>query len=233
MKVLKYSIILMLLIFILLFVVVFMFSPPQVGFQERKEINSYVKKYLTNKYGDHKCRISKISYEFQMDTLFDYSTRKGYEVRVNCDVVNTYVNISGVYPDEYTVFYDDFITDYYFPDKDGFEIYELKKSMTPTKNIEDYYFVKIYQEFDPSILTLKCGITTLNPPDNFGRIPTLEEIKSDPKVYDVLDFYYTVENRIENKEEYENKLKLFLHQSFGGEWRVYFRDDTLVSLSKD
>ena len=196
--------------------------PTRMKSNEKKNVTAYVERYLTEKYGNHNFKVTKIDYNYHMQTLFDYSHRTGYDVYFKSDTVkDSYVNISGVYPNEYNVDSEAFTYDYYFDEMDYYERSKLIKSITPDDKIQNYLLKKIKQDFEPSCQTIEeCNIS-LNIPNNLGRIPTLEELKNNINYYEILRFDYTLTDKIDNEEEYESKLGEFLKKNLGGNWKIY------------
>lgn len=210
-----------------------LFLPPRVKSSERKNVTFFVENYLTEKYGKHNFKVTKIEYDFDMTTLFDYSHRVGYDVRFKSDIVKySSVNISGINPDEFKIKGESLLKDYYFPNLDGYGQYEAMKSIIPVEKIQSNFFNKFKQDFEPNCKTLECKSTILDIPDNFGRIPTIEELKNDISYYEVSDFTFTLTNIIENEEEYKNKLNEYLNQNFDGEWYIYFTPGGSISCLK-
>ena len=72
----------------------------------------------------------------------------------------------------------------------------------------------------------------LNIPDDFGRIPTIDEIENDINLYGVSRVRYTTILEIDKEEEYETKLKAYLNNYFSGEWDTDInKKDNLYSIS--
>lgn len=196
--------------------------PPRMKSNEKKSVTAYVERYLTEKYGNHNFKVTKIDYDYHMQTLFDYSHRTGYDVYFKSDTVkDSYVNISGVYPNEYNINSEAFIYDYYFDEMDNYERSKLIKSITPDEKIETYLLNMIKQDFEPSCQTIEELNIDLNIPNNLGRIPTLEELKNNINYYEILRFDYTLTDKIDNEEEYKDKLGEFLKKNLGGNWKIY------------
>lgn len=208
-------------------------SPPSVKRSDRKNVTFFVENYLTEKYGKHNFKVTGVEYDFNMTRLFDYSNRVGYNVRFKCDIVNySFIYISGIDPKEFTIIGDTLLEDYYFPNLYLYRKYEAMESLIPVEKIQSNFFNRFKQDFEPSCQTLKCYNPKLDIPNNLGRIPTMEEIKSNISYYEVRNFTYTLTDRIENKEEYENKLDKYLKQNFGGDWSIYFNSDISISCLK-
>lgn len=208
------------------------FYGPSVSFKDKLEIKKYAENYLTKKYGNHNFKVTGIKYEFDMDTLFDYSNPTGYWVDFKSDVVpSTWLIIDGLVKNNYKVKYDYFIEKYYYPDSDSYEIYQIKTEMIPKKEIQKELLEELKNEFEPNASELQCNIITLVIPDDYGKIPTLEEIKTNTKLYKVTNFKYIVSNKIEDKNEYKNRLKLYLQSKNINVKNIYFhKDNTLIEV---
>lgn len=233
MKKFKLFYVILIVVIIILFLGWLLFFPPRVKFGERRSVSNYVEKYLTKKYGEHKFKVTKVDYDFQMSTLFDYSEPVGYDVRFKSNVLkNSYIHISGLKPDDFLITSDSFIADYYFSNLDVYDQYEVMKSITPVKEIEMNLLDKIRLEFDSNIETLKCNGSKLNLPNDFGRIPILDEIKNDSTYYEVLDFTFTLTGDIADEDDYKDKLVKYLNNTFGGDWSVYFNPNGSITCIK-
>lgn len=205
-------------------------SVPSVKSSEKKNIAIFVEKYLNEKYGEHNYKVTEVDYQFQMARVFDYSSPDGYIATVRCDIVNYFsVFISGIKQNEYKITSDSLLSEYYFPYLDGYESYEAMQSLTSVEKIQSNFFNKFKQDFEPSCQTLKLYDAKLDINQNFGTIPTMDDLKNDMSYYDVRHFTYTLTDIIENKEEYENKLRNYLKQNFGGEWSIHYNDDVRIS----
>ena len=208
-------------------IIVSFLLPPRMKSNEKKSVRAYVEGYLTEKYGNHNFKVTKIDYDYHMQTLFDYSHRTGYDVHFKSNIVkDSYVNISGVYPNDYKVSSDSFINDYYFGKIDLYERYKLLESIKPVEKIQTHLLNKLKQDFEPSCQIVKYCNVKQNIPNNLGRIPTIEELKNNISYYEILNFDYTLTDKIENEEEYKNKLSEFLKQNLGGEWNIYLYPKT-------
>ncbi len=209
-----------------------LFLPPIVKSSEKKNVTILVENYLTEKYGEHNFKVTNVEYKFNMTTLFDYSEIVGYNVRFKGDIIeHSFVYISGIDPNEYKIT-DSFIADYYFPDSNGFGVVMLMESIPPVEKIQDNFFNNFKQDFEPNCQTLTCDNPILNIPNDYGRIPTMEELKNDISYYEIRDFSYTLTDRIENEEEYNKQLSEYLKQSFGGDWEIYILSNVNISCYK-
>lgn len=214
-------------IFLILFLIKLKLNtiPPAVPKNEKESVTKLAENYLTNKYGNHNFKVKDVDYIFQMDSIFDYSNCTGYSLTFNSDVVDeSSIDILGTNPNEYVVKSDSFIVDYYFLDLDGYERYEAKESMIPKEAINKELYYKIKQEFDSNCQNLECYGISLNIPEDFGRIPSLEELKNEVKFYEILNFQYTINEIVENEEDYKNQLRDYLSDILGGDWDIYYLD---------
>ena len=200
-----------------------LFFPPRVKLNERKNVTSFVENYLIKKYGDHKYKVTNVEYEFDMDTLFDYSNPTGYWVDFTSDVVpDTWITINGLEPEEYEVDNDYLIEDYHFPDKDGYDVYQMKSKIEPKEEVETKILNELQKEFDTNINDVECDYLILSLPDNFGRIPTLEELENNIDLYTVGTFDFYVSQGIKDTDEYEKKLKEYIKNKYGVDSSIYF-----------
>ena len=141
---------------------------------------------MTRKYGEHKFTVTSIRYEYDMTTLFDYSNPTGYWVDFKSDIVlNSWITINGLTPDVYKVDSDYFIESYYFPDKDDYDTYKTMNSMKPKKEFEKILLNELQDEFESYAYEVECDTILLDIPEDYGRIPTLEELKTNTNLYKV------------------------------------------------
>ncbi len=208
------------------------FSGPSVNIKEKKEIKNYVENYLTKKYGEHKYKVTHIEYEYDMETLFDYSNPTGYWVDFKSDIVSdSWVIIKGLYPEDYEVDSDYLIQSYYFYDKEGYDTYQIMKDMEPKKEIETILLKEIQTEFEPKLYDIKCNTIILNIPKDYGKVPTLEELKTNTDLYKVTSFDYNVSSPIENPDEYKEKLKKYISNKYNRDSNIYIHlENTKVSI---
>ena len=54
-------------------------SPPRVKSSEKKNVSIFVENYLTEKYGKHNFKVTRVEYDFRMTSLFVYSDCYGYD----------------------------------------------------------------------------------------------------------------------------------------------------------
>lgn len=85
-KVLKILLIIIIILLVVGYVGYRILRGPIVNIKDKIEIKKYVESYLTNKYGEHKYKVTRIEYEYDMDTLFDYSNPTGYWVDFKSDI---------------------------------------------------------------------------------------------------------------------------------------------------
>jgi len=241
----KIIIIVLTTIFIILSVFIFLifiiyrtFNGPSVGLSEKKNVSNIVEKYLTEKYGDNHFKVIDVSYDFEMSTLFDYSKKEGYLVTYKCDELESAVSVEGIYPN-ISCISDWFLEAYYYTDKDNnslatFEIFQEMKGRTPKEKIKSAILNKIKSEFDTYIQEIDINEydVHLEIPDDFGRIPTIDEIENDLNLYEVSSVRYTTILEVDKEEEYETKLKAYLKNYFGGEWKISsYKKDNSYSIS--
>ncbi len=231
----KIMIIILLIIIILVvvgYVVYRILRGPSVNIKEKIEIKNYVESYLTKKYGEHKYKVTGIRYEYDMDTLFDYSNPTGYWVYFKSDIApDSWITINGLNPNDYKVDSDHFIESYYFPDQDGYNTYKTMDSIEPKEELEAILLDELKTEFEPHVYEVKCDTILLNIPEDYGRIPTLEELKTNTNLYKVTEFDYKVSNTIEDTNEYNERLKTYIINKYNSNSNIHFNlENTLVSV---
>ena len=212
-----------------------LFYGPIVSIKDKIDIKNYAENYLTKKYGEHKFKVTGIKYEYDSTSLFDFSNPTGYWVDFKSDIVpHSWITINGLSPDVYKVDGDYFIESYYFPEKDGYDIYETMESMKPKKELERLLLDKLKKELDSNIYEVDCDAAILEIPEDYGKIPTLEEIKTNTSLYKILGFDYRVSNAIVDTKNYENRLKIYIKIMYNCDSNIYFGiNNTLVSVSLD
>jgi len=208
------------------------FSGPSVNRREKIEIKKYVENYLTKKYGEHKYKVTGIRYEYDMTTLFDYSNPTGYWVDFKSDIVpDSWITINGLNPDDYKVDNDYFIEDYYFPEQDGYNTYKTMDNMKPKKELETILLSELRDEFEPDAYEVECENISLNIPEDYGKIPTLDDLKNNINLYKVTHFEYKVPNTIEDTNEYKERLKEYITNKYNSNSDIYFHlENTSVSV---
>ena len=211
------------------------FSGPSVSFKDKAAVKEYSKNYLISKYGDHNYKITGVRYEYDMETIFDYSHPVGYWVDFKSDIVSdSWLTINGLIPDEYEVNSDYLIQDYYFPDMDGYDVGNILDNMEPMKEIESIFMGELKNNFEPDIYEIECDYIHLDIPDDFGKIPTLDELKTNIDFYKISGFDYKVSESIEDVGKYEERLKTYIKNKYNIGLDVYFHlDNTLVSVFLD
>ena len=148
------------------------------------------------------------------------------------------VSVKGIYPNIKDIS-DWFLEEYFYTDKDKnsmatFEMFEEMNSRKPIDKIKSVIFNKIKSEFDSNIQ--EVGISDYNVylkiPDDFGRIPTIDEIENNLDLYWESSVSYTTKLEAEEEKEYEKNLKEYLNDYFGGEWKIYLnKKDTVYYVS--
>lgn len=234
-KELKITIIILIMLSILGYGVFRILNGPSISMKDKRDIKNYVEKYLTQKYGEHKFKVTGIRYEYDMATLFDYSNPTGYWVDFKSDIVSdSWVTINGLSRDVYKVSSDYFIESYYFPEKDEYDVYKTMDGMKPKKELERLLFDKLKNEFDINIYEVDCDTIILKTPEGYGKIPTLEEIKTNTSLYIVSQFDYKVSNTIEDTKGYEERLKSYIKNTYNCNSHMYFNlNNTLVNVFLD
>ena len=207
---------------------------PIVPFKDKKEITDYVEKYLTKKYGDHKFKVTSVEYEYDMAYIFDYSNPKGYWVYFKSDVVpRSWVIIDGIIPNDYKIDHDYLIQKYYFPDKDGYDTVQEMDDLIPAYELEDTVYEDLKNEFDSNVYGLYCDGISLVIPDDYGKIPTLEELKTNTSLYKVYRFNFRTSTEIEDKEGYETRLKEYIKKKFNRDSKIYFYKNNSIEVTMD
>ena len=231
-KVLKIIIIILIILSIVGYVGYRIFNGPIVNRKEKIEIKKYVENYLTKKYGEHKYKVTEIRYEYDMTTLFDYSNPTGYWIIFKSDIVpKSWITINGLDPDEYKVDSDHFIESYYFPGLDGYNTYKTMDNMKPKKELETILLNELRGEFEPNVYEVECENILLDIPEDYGKIPTLEELKTNTNLYKVTQFDYKVLNTIEDTNEYEERLNTYILNKYNSNSSIYFSlENTIISV---
>lgn len=231
-KVLKIIIIIIFILSLVGYVGYRILSGPSVSIKEKIEIKKYVENYLTKKYGEHNYKVTGIRYEYDMTTLFDYSNPTGYWVDFKSDIVSdSWITINGLNPDDYKVDSDYFIQSYYFPELDGYNTYKAMDNMKPKKELETIFLNELRDEFEPNVYEVECETILLNIPEDYGKIPTLEELKTNINLYEVTHFDYKVSNTIEDTNEYSERLEAYIANKYNSNSDIYFHlENTSVSV---
>lgn len=231
-KVLKIIIIIIFILSLVGYVGYRILSGPSVSIKEKIEIKKYVENYLTKKYGEHNYKVTGIRYEYDMTTLFDYSNPTGYWVDFKSDIVSdSWITINGLNPDDYKVDSDYFIQSYYFPELNGYNTYKAMDNMKPKKELETIFLNELRDEFEPNVYEVECETILLNIPEDYGKIPTLEELKTNINLYEVTHFDYKVSNTIEDTNEYSERLEAYIANKYNSNSDIYFHlENTSVSV---
>ena len=68
-------------------------------------------------------------------------------------------------------------------------------------------------------------------PEDYGRIPSLEEIKTNTNLYKVRNFDYMVSNAIKDTNKYNERLKEYITNKYNSNSNIYFNlENTHVSV---
>ncbi|MBE6158688.1 MAG: hypothetical protein E7159_02565 [Firmicutes bacterium] len=186
-----------------------------VSFRERASVKEFALEYLNDRYGNQNFKITDYRYEYEMETLFDYSNPVGYWVFFKSDQVKeAWIIVYGLNKEDYYVYSDYFLETYYFPNEDGHVVYDAKKVLMPRKKIEEMFLNDIKNEFDPNIEVVECNYIELAVPEGYGKIPTMDDLKTDINLYLPLSFTYRVKGVIDDVEEYEQRLKMFVQRKY-------------------
>ena len=230
-KTLKIILLIILIIILIFYKIVI---PPFVKFGERKNVTSFVENYLTNKYGEYNFKVTSVEYEFDMAYMnfFDYSNPVGYSVEYKNDITKgSYLTISGLNLNEYKIDYDDFLGDCYFSDLHGYERYDMFESIKPYKKINEMILNDI-REFDLSVSDIVNVTVSLDIPNDYGRIPLLDELKNNIDLYEISNFTIYYSNLVLNDESYESDLKKYLSDTYNDDWKIHFNTNGSVSCSR-
>lgn len=193
---------------------------PFIGIKEGIEISRYVEKYLTKKYGNHNFKVTDIQYDYDMDSFFDFSNPVGYVVGFKCDATSySGASVTGLYPNQLGV--DDWLLkSIYFTNKNGLTNYYELENKIPKEEINKALLDKLKSEFDSNIIEVRSSSPYLDVPDNFGKIPSMNEIETNLDLY--WDSYFSFDTIInQDKDEYEDKVINYLNNEFGGSWHIY------------
>ncbi len=231
-KGLKITIIILIILSLLGYVGYRLLNGPSVNMRDKKEIKKYVESYLVKKYGEHKFKVTGIRYEYDMTTLFDYSNPTGYWVDFKSDTVpHSWITINVLNRDIYKVDSDYFIESYYFPNEDDHDVYKKMDNMKPKKELERNLLNELQNEFEPNIYEVECNTILLEIPEDYGKIPTLEELKTNTNLYKITQFDYKVSNSIEGTNEYTKRLKSYITNKYNSNSSIYFhKNNTNVSV---
>ena len=204
-----------LVLLLVLFLFIFrIFYGPFVGFSEKRNVSNIVENYLTKKYGNHNFKVTDVDYDYDMETLFDYSTKVGYLVSYKGAGVDSAVSVNGIYPNISRIS-DWFLEEYYFGAYDSSNMFEKMNNLEPKEKIESIVFNKIKNEFDQNIQKANAYNPVLDIPNDFGRIPTIEEIQNNINFYFLSELNYSTTINPNEEDSYEMKLNEYVNQYFG------------------
>ena len=113
----------------------------------------------------------------------------------------------------------------------AYDTYETMENMKPKKELETRLLKELRDEFEPDVYEVECETILLNIPNDYGKIPTLEELKTNTNLYKVTQFDYKVSNKIEDINEYNERLKSYITNKYNINSSIYFSlEDTVVSI---
>ena len=203
-----------------------------VSFSEKANLKEFALEYLNDRYGNQNFKIINYRYEYQMETLFDYSNPVGYWVFFKSDQVKeAWIIVYGLNKEDYYVHSDYFLETYYFPNEDGHVVYDAKKALMPRKAIEEMFLNDIKNEFDPNIEKVECDYINLVVPEGYGKIPTMDDLKTDINLYVPLSFRYRVKGVIDDTNSYEQRLKMFVQRKYKKYIDAKHKNELSVSVS--
>ena len=219
-KIIKIIIIIIIILALVGYVGYRILRGPSVNIKEKIEIKKYAESYLTNKYGEHKFKVTGIEYQYHMAELFDHSNPTGYWVHFKSDnVAYSSLFINGLNPNDYKVNFDCFLLDYYFPNQ--YDDYKKMESMEPKKELEAMLLNELQNEFEPDAYEVECDSIYLSIPEDYGKIPTLVELKTNTNLYKVGGFSYKVSNTILDTNEYEERLKSYIINKYNSNSNIH------------
>lgn len=177
--------------------------------------------YLEEKYGDQDFRITGMSYITFDDTFFDTTPNlTGYYVDAKCKGVTDFtVFIDGVNPGECVVDFDDLLENRYVPNTEYnfFEQKEFMEELVPLDEFKENLLISLQREISSDISEISDCEIRLDIPDDFGRIPTLEELKG-------IELYKIVECEC----KYSEDLKLIEAEVLAQEIYKYLQNEHLL-----
>lgn len=208
------------------------FSAPPVGFVEKRKVSNMVENYLTQKYGNHNFKVTDIEYDYDMQALFDYSNKEGYFVSYKGAGVESAVSVKGIYPNISKIS-DWFLKEYYFGDNGSIDMFQMMDNLEPKEKIESILFNKIKNEFDQNIQKVIVFNPVLDIPNDFGRIPTIEELKNNINLYALSEINYLTTINSNEEDDYKMKLNEYINQHFGevSHCYVFIRKDSYYDVS--
>lgn len=144
---------------------------------------------------------------------------------------DSWVTIEGLNSNDYKVDSNHFIESYYFPNQDGYNTYETMENMEPKKELEAILLNELQDEFEPNAYEMDCDAILLEIPENYGKIPTLEELKTNTNLYKVKSFDYKVSNTIKYTTQYSERLKTYIKNKYNSNPKIYYDlENTLVTV---
>ena len=184
---------------------------------DNEEIADFIEKYLNKKYGKHKFKVTSVDYDYKRG---DYSNPSGYIVSFTCDVVeDSSVFIEGTDLNKAKIS-DSLLEDYYFPNQESYEKVKNFYEIAPEADVEELLTKKFKKEFDSECKKIEISRYYITIPEDYGDIPSLEEVKEDLSLFDANEIRITLSKAPENPEEYKEDLKEYLESTFGGEWEI-------------
>ena len=185
--------------------------------KDDEEIADFIEKYLNKKYGKHKFKVTSVDYDYKRG---DYSNPSGYIVSFTCDVVeDSSVFIEGTDLNKAKIS-DSLLEDYYFPNQESYEKVKNFYEIAPEADVEELLTKKFKKEFDSECKKIEISRYYITIPEDYGDIPSLEEVKEDLSLFDANEIRITLSKAPENPEEYKEDLKEYLESTFGGEWEI-------------
>ena len=99
------------------------------------------------------------------------------------------------------------------------------------KELETILLKELRDEFEPDAYEVECETISLIIPEDYGKIPTLEDLTTNTNLYKVTHFYYKVSNTIEDTNEYEERLKTYILNKYNTNSDIYFHlENTSVNV---
>ena len=103
--------------------------------------------------------------------------------------------------------------------------------MKPKKELDSILLNELQNEFDSNIYEVDCDTIVLKIPEDYGKMPTLEELKTNTNLYEVTQFDYKVPDRIKDTDEYTERLKSYIKNKYNCDSKIYFSlNNTLVNV---
>lgn len=213
---------------------------PKVNKDEKKEVMAYTEAYLTKKYGNHYFKAFRVEYDYDMERLFDYSNPTGYSVYYKCDGLKDFssATIKGFDLNNAEIS-EHFLVDYLYSDLDSYEKFKEFYETKPNVDVEKKLLNELEKALDVDIKTLEINRFYIELPDDYGKLPTMEEIKNDLELFKANTIYFTLDQVPSSPDGFQKTLNDYLIKTFGGEWtivgaatdRITCERDTAFSLS--